>query len=147
MRAIWLLLLATTLAHAGAPTGTKMAKGRHFEIYVSKDSEKPGPADTKLYVFAVLAVAETKHHGIQQLKLRIETINADLLNPTSWQVIDFDEDHWDDFRYVSGITSAGCRTWEAKRWDAEHERFTSAPKYARHTNADGSERTGFCPVK
>jgi hypothetical protein len=133
-----------TAQGARPPEGTKIAAGRHFDLYVAKTDQKPMAADYTLNIYQVTAVARTLKHGTQRIRRRVETTNSNLLDPASWEVVDFDRDTWDDYRYVAGVTKGGCHTWEAERWEPDHDRFTSAPKYARWSDAQNKAVTGGC---
>ena len=129
---------------APVPSGSKVASGRHFDVYVVKTEEKPAAAGYVLRIFQMEAVARTAKHGIQRFKRRLEAMDADLLDARNWEIVDFDRDGWDDFRYVSGVTKKGCRTWEAERWEPEHDRFMLAAKFARWSDAQNKPVVPNC---
>jgi hypothetical protein len=139
------LLLAIGLAAPAAaagkepapPAGTRVVAGRHFEVYVRRVEEKAGTAGHTVRVFEIVAVARTARHGAQRYRRRITTQDVDLLDARNWDVGDHDADGWDDLRYAIGLTSAGCRTWDAERWDPGRERFGLAPRMTRATDAAG----------
>lgn len=113
----------SSLVCAADPAGVKVVSGGHFDVFVQKRSEKPMAGGSALLVFEVTVVARTRKHGLQRFKRRVETINSDLLQATAWEIVDLDGDGVDDYRYRSGATPGGCQTWEARRWDVQHERF------------------------
>ncbi|HEX7284876.1 MAG TPA: hypothetical protein VF532_01765 [Candidatus Angelobacter sp.] len=120
------------------PPGKKVATGQFFEVYVSKAEEKPAPAGYISRVFKVIVVAHTHKHGIQRFTMRMETLDADLLEPKNWEIKDLDGDGMDDFRSLAQVTKKGCQVWPAQRWEKDRERFTSGgPKLARHVDASG----------
>ena len=126
-------------ANVGAPPpGTKVASGRHFDIYVALKSESPAPADYTSRVYSVVIVAHTHKHGVQRFTKRYETLDANLLEAASWEVKDLDGDGFDEFRYLAQKTKNGCQVWPAERWEAERERFTlGGPALARFIDARG----------
>lgn len=147
------LLAATALALCGlacgpafaaqkefkAPAGVKVASGQQFDIYVAKKESKPFAATGfTLNIFeSAVVVHQTRKHGRQVYGGRAEAIDADLLDPTMWQVGDFDGDGFDDYRYVAQISKAGCRTWMTWLWLPDRERFTHGAKVNYQTDASG----------
>ena len=129
--------------NAKPPEGARIVSGRHFEVYVAKKDEKPMAGHT-LNIYQVTAVAKTQTHGTQWIRRRVETMNSNLLDPMSWEIVDFDRDGWDDYRYVASLTKGGCHSWEAERWEPDHDRFMMAPKYARWSDAQNKVVTGGC---
>jgi hypothetical protein len=120
------------------PAGGKVAAGQFFEVYVSKKEEKPAPARYTARVFQVVIVAHTKKHGVQRHTSRIETLDADLLDPKSWEIADLDGDGVEDYRVLKQVTKSGCQSWDSGRWETSRERFTSGGmKLARFVDAHG----------
>lgn len=155
VRALVLAALALSLAAPRAaqsqrptpkpPPGTKVVSGRHFDVYVQKTGERPtGTAGFTFKSFQVVTVATTRTHGTQRITRRVEAINSDLLDAANWQIIDLDQDGFDDYRYVAEIGTNGCHTWDAERWEPDHDRFTGAPKYVRWTDAQGKVLSKSC---
>lgn len=121
-----------------APSGTKVATGNFFEVYVLKKEEKPAAANYVGRVYQVTIVARTAKHGTQRFARRIETLDADLLVPGNWEIADLDGDGLDDLRYLAQQTKAGCRVWPALRWEKDRERFTQGgAQLARYVDALG----------
>jgi hypothetical protein len=144
---ILLPIIATLIAIAPAagqarrttpppPAGAKVVSGRHFDVFVSKTEEKSmGVEGFTLKIYQVVAVAKTLTHGTQRISRRVEAINVDLLDAANWEIADFDGDGFDDYRFVAQINKNGCHTWQAERWEPDHDRFMSAPKFAHWTDA------------
>lgn len=121
------------------PDGVKVAGGQQFDIYVVRKESKPfAAAGSVLNIFqATVVVHHTPKHGRQLKGSRLEAIDADLLDPSMWQVGDFDGDGLDDFRAVAQISKNGCRTWQTQTWLPDRERFTFGAKIAYQTDANG----------
>lgn len=121
------------------PTGTKVYTGPSFDIYVTHKESKPfAQTGWVLSIFeSTVVVHNTRKHGRQLKRSRVEAIDADLLDPAMWQVGDFDGDGSDDYRSVSQITKKGCRIWATQTWLPDKERFTFAAKIAYQTDASG----------
>jgi len=121
------------------PTGTKVASGPAFDIYVTHKESKPfANMGSTLAIFeTTVVVHHTRKHGRQLIRSRAEAIDADLLDPSMWQVGDFDGDGLDDYRSVAQITKKGCRVWATQTWLPDRERFTFAAKIAYQTDASG----------
>jgi hypothetical protein len=122
------------------PDGVKVASGQQFDIYVVRKESRPfAAAGSVLNIFqATVVVHHTPKHGRQLKGSRLEAIDADLLDPSMWQVGDFDGDGLDDFRAVAQIGKNGCRTWQTQTWLPDRERFTFAAKIAYQTDASGN---------
>lgn len=122
------------------PAGSKVAAGKFFEVYVVKKEEKPAPANYTLHIFQAVFVVQTRKHGIQRHTTRVETLDADLLDPKSWEIADLDGDGMEDYRVLKQVTKGGCQVWNASRWKADRERFTSGGmKLARFVDAHGKQ--------
>ena len=121
------------------PDGVKVASGKQFDIYVVHKESKPyGTSGYMLNVFeSTVVVHQTRKHGRQVKRSRVEAIDADLLDPSMWQVGDFDGDGLDDYRVVHHLGKKGCRTWWTQTWLPDRERFTYAAKIAYQTDASG----------
>ena len=121
------------------PDGVKIASGEKFDIYVVKKESKPFAASGyMLNIFeAVVVVHQTRKHGRQRYGGRKEAIDADLLNPTMWEIGDFDGDGFDDYRFVAHLSKKGCRTWTTWLWLPERERFTLGAKIIHKTGPNG----------
>lgn len=139
------LLAFTSMAEAkkvfAPPTGTKIASGQQLDIYVVLKESKPF-ANTGLMLNiykTTVVVHQTKKHGLQRFNSRLEAIDADLLDPSMWQVGDFNGDGLEDYRAVAGISKNGCRTWETQTWLPDRERFTFGAKITYLTDASGKE--------
>lgn len=123
-----------------APEGVKVASGQQFDIYVVRKESKPFvTAGSMLNIFeATIVVHHTPKHGRQLKRSRVEAIDADLLDPSMWQVGDFDGDGLDDYRSVAHLSKKGCRTWQTWIWLPDRERFTWAKmKIEYQTDASG----------
>jgi hypothetical protein len=147
------LLAFTSMAEAkkeySAPAGTKVASGKQFDIYVALKESRPFAATgLVLNIYATTVVVhQTRKHGRQRFKSRLEALDADLLDPSMWQVGDFDGDGLEDYRAVAGISKNGCRTWETQTWLPERERFTFGAKISYLTDASGKEVKSCNPRK
>ena len=147
------LLAFTSMAEAkkenSAPAGTKVASGKQFDIYVILKKSKPFAATgLALNIYATTVVVhQTRKHGLQRFKSRLEALDADLLDPSMWQVGDFDGDGLEDYRAVAGISKNGCRTWATQTWLPERERFTFGAKISYLTDASGKEVKSCNPQK
>jgi len=147
------LLAFTSMAEAkkvsSAPAGTKVAGGKQFDIYVVLKESKPFAATSSmLNIYATTVVVhQTRKHGRQLFKSRLEAIDADLLDPSMWQVGDFDGDGLEDYRAVAGISKNGCRTWATQTWLPKRERFTFGAKITYLTDASGKEVKSCHPRK
>jgi len=121
------------------PAGTKVYTGPSFDIYVTHKESKPfAQTGWMLSIYeSTVVVHNTRRHGRQLKRSRVEAIDADLLDPSMWQVGDYDGDGSDDYRSVSQITKKGCRIWATQTWLPDKERFTSAAKIAYQTDASG----------
>lgn len=141
--AVAVACLSWSATSAGAkeippPSGTRVAKGNFFEVYVLKKEEKPAPGNYVGRVFQVTIVARTVKHGTQRFTRRIETLDADLLASGNWEIADLDGDGLEDLRYLAQQTKAGCRVWPAMRWEKDRERFTQGgAQLARYVDAHG----------
>jgi hypothetical protein len=147
------LLAFTSMAEAkkisSTPAGTKVASGKQFDIYVVLKESKPFAATSSvlnIYTTTVV-VHKTRKHGRQLFKSRLESIDADLLDPSMWQVGDFDGDGLEDYRAVAGISKNGCHTWATQTWLPKRERFTFGAKINYLTDANGKEVRSCHPRK
>jgi hypothetical protein len=134
--------------HSG-PAGTKVTSGAQFDIYVALSESKPW-ADTnlKLNIYATTVVVhQTRKHGRQLFRSRLEAVDADLLDSTMWQVGDFNGDGFDDYRVVSGRDKNGCSNWQTQTWLPDSERFTFSAKIQYLTDARGNEVKSCAPKK
>jgi len=122
------------------PAGTKVYNGSSFDIFVTHKESKPfAQSGWVLSIFeSTVVVHHTRKHGRQLIRSRVEALDADLLDPSMWQVGDFDGDGLDDYRSVSQITKKGCHIWATQTWLPDKERFTSAAKIAYQTDASGN---------
>ena len=121
------------------PDGVKVASGPQFDIYVVKKETKPfATTGFMLNIFeSVVVVHQTPKHGRQRYGSRTESIDADLLDPSMWQVGDFNGDGFDDYRFVAQVSKQGCRTWNTWLWLPDRERFTFGAKINHQTDAGG----------
>jgi hypothetical protein len=121
------------------PKGTKVHSGQAFDIYVVLKEAKPvATSGSILNIFeTTVVVHHTRKHGRQLKGGRLEAIDADLLDPSMWQVGDFDSDGLDDYRSVAQITKKGCRIWATQTWLPDRERFTFSAKIAYQTDSNG----------
>ena len=78
-------------------------------------------------------------HGRQHFVSRMEAFDANLLEPSMWQVGDFNGDGFDDYRAVSGINNEGCHTWTTQIWLPKRARFSYHAKITYVTDANGKE--------
>jgi hypothetical protein len=124
---------------AKEPDGVKVASSAAFDIYVVAKESKPFAATGwTLGIFeSTVVVHNTRKHGRQLIKSRVEAINADLLDPSMWQIADFDGDGSDDYRVVAQISNKKCRTWNTQLWNADRERFSFGAKIVHQTDAAG----------
>jgi hypothetical protein len=105
---------------------------------VHKESKPYGTSGLSLNIFeTTVVVHQTRKHGRQLKRSRTEAIDADLLDPSMWQVGDFDGDGLDDYRVVHNLGKKGCRTWWTQVWLPGPERFIHAGKIAYQTDANG----------
>ncbi|HEY4698454.1 MAG TPA: hypothetical protein VIH29_10695 [Gallionella sp.] len=147
------LLAFTSVAEAkklsSTPAGAKVASGKQFDIYVVLKESKPFAATgLVLNIYSTTVVVhQTRRHGLQRFKSRLEAIDADLLDPSMWQVGDFDGDGLEDYRAVAGISKNGCRTWATQTWLPKRERFTFGAKITYLTDASGNEVKSCNPRK
>ena len=121
------------------PAGKKVAGGPAFDIYTVRKESRPFAATgAVLNIFeTTVVVHHTPKHGRQLKRSRLEAIDADLLDPSTWQVGDFDKDGFDDYRSVAQITKKGCRIWATQTWLPDRERFTFSAKIVWQTDASG----------
>jgi hypothetical protein len=147
------LLALTSMAEAEkvylSPAGNKVASGMQFDIYVELKESGPFAASSSvLNIYStIVVVQQTRKHGRQRFTSRLEAIDADLLDPSMWQVGDFNGDGYEDYRAVAGISKNGCRTWATQTWLPERERFTYAAKITYLTDASGKEVKTCYPRK
>ena len=129
---------ALAAKEAKPPEGVKVAGGAQFDIYVVHKESKPAVGGYALNIYeATIVVHQTPRHGRQLYRSRKEASNADLLDPSMWQLGDFNGDGLDDYRVVAGIGSKGCRIWATQFWLPDRERFTGAGKGPLFTDANG----------
>ena len=139
------LLTLTSMVEAkkefSAPTGKKVASGKQFDIYVVlKESGPFAATGSVLNIYSTTVVVhQTRKHGRQRFPSRLEAIDADLLDPSMWQVGDFNGDGFEDYRAVAGLSKNGCRTWQTQTWLPDREHFTFAAKISYLTDASGKE--------
>lgn len=134
---------------ASTPAGEKVASGKQFDIYA--ELKKTGPwaaSGSTLNIYSTTVVVHnTRKHGRQLFRSRLEAIDADLLDPSMWKVADFDGDGFDDYRAVSDIKKNGCRTWATQTWLPKQERFTFGAHISHMTDASGKEVESCFPKK
>ena len=126
---------------SSAPKGTKVISGRQFDIYVELKESRPFPATSSmLNIYSTTVVV---HHagvrGRQHFVSRMEAFDANLLEPSMWQIGDFNGDGYDDYRAVSGINNEGCHTWTTQVWLPKRARFSYHTKITHVTDANGRE--------
>jgi len=137
------LLAFSSLAEAKKPSaiaaGDKVAGGKQFDIYVDLKESKPFAAtNSMLNVYSITVVVHpTLKHGGQQFVSRMEAFDANLTDPSMWQIGDFNGDGFEDYRAVSGINNNGCRTWTTQLWRTKLARFTYRSKITYITDANG----------
>lgn len=133
--------MAEAKKFSSTPAGTKIASGEQLDIYVEQKESKPwASSGLMLNVYkSTILVHHTKKHGRQRQGGRLEAIDADLLDPSMWQVGDFNGDGYDEYRFVAGISKEGCKTWNTWLWLPEEERFTLSAKINYMTDAQGKE--------
>lgn len=148
------LLAFTPLAEArkkgdSTPKGNKVASGKQFDIYAELKESRPfAGTNLMLNIYATTVVVHnTQKHGRQLYHSRLEAIDADLLDPSMWQVGDFDGDGLDDYRAVAGVSKNGCRTWATQTWLPKKERFTFGAKIQYLTDANCKEVITCSPRK
>ncbi|HTN93710.1 MAG TPA: hypothetical protein VMJ33_03940 [Gallionella sp.] len=122
-----------------APAGTKVASGKQFDIYAELKESKPFPAtNSMLNIYTITVVVHpTRKRGRQHFVSSMEAFDANLLDPSMWQVGDFNGDGYDDYRAVSGINNDGCHTWTTQTWLSTRARFTYHSKITHITDANG----------
>ena len=142
-------LPASAKATPSAPAGTKVASGARFDIYVVLNDSKPwAGTNLKLNIYATTVVVhQTRKHGRQLFRSRLEAVDADLLDSAMWQVGDFNGDGFDDYRVVSGRDKNGCSNWQTQTWVSDSERFTFSAKIQFITDASGKEVKSCYPKK
>jgi hypothetical protein len=147
------LFAFTSMAEAkkipSAPAGTKVASGKEFDIYAVLKESRPW-AGTKLVLNiydTTVVVHHTRKHGRQRIGGRLEAVDADLLDASMWQVGDFNNDGFDDYRAVSGRDTKGCSNWQTQTWLPDRERFTFVAKIPYMTDANGKEVKSCNPRK
>ena len=142
-------LPATAKKTPSTPNGTKVASGAQFDIYAALTESKPWAGKTlKLNIYATTVVVhQTRKHGRQLFRGRLEAVDADLLDSTMWQVGDFNGDGFDDYRAVSGRDKNGCSNWQTQTWLPDSERFTFSAKIQYLTNTSGKEVKSCDPKK
>lgn len=130
------------------PADTKVAAGKFFEVYVLKKHEEPAWAGTNFtrHQYEVVFVVQTRKRGtrgsgIQRQPTQVTALDADLLNPKSWEIADLDGDGLEDYRVLKQIWKGGCQDWDARLWNAKRESFTTAGSFAfvRSVNAKGKQ--------
>ncbi len=146
------LIALTSVAEAKKvsqpPAGTKVAAGKFFEVYVLKKEEQPAWAGTDftMHIYEVVFVVQTRKRGthgsgIQRQRTQVSALDADLLNPKSWEITDLDGDGLEDYRVLKQVRKGGCQDWDARLWNAKRESFTTAGSIAfvRSVNAKGKQ--------
>ncbi len=130
------------------PAGTKVAAGKFFAVYVLPKEEQPNWAGTAftMHIYEVVFVVQTRKRGtrgsgIQRQHARVSALDADLLNPKSWEIADLDGDGLEDYRVLKQVRTNGCQDWDARLWNAKRESFTIAGSIAfvRSVNAKGKQ--------
>jgi hypothetical protein len=141
-------LMAEAKKMPSPPAGTKVASGKQFDIFVVLKESKPwAGTNLVLNIYATTVVVHnTRKHGHQLFKSRLEAVDADLLDSSMWQVGDFNGDGFEDYRAVSG-SNKGCRTWQTQTWLPDRERFTFSAKIKYLTDASGKEVNTCYPRK
>jgi hypothetical protein len=132
------LLAFTSMAEANKlpapPAGAKVVSGKQFDIYVELKESKPFPAtNSMLNVYSITVVV----HQTNRFISRMEAFDANLLDPSMWQVGDFNGDGFEDYRAVSGIDNNGCHTWTTRTWLPKRARFSYGTKSTYITDANG----------
>jgi hypothetical protein len=139
------LLAFTSMVEAkklsSTPKGTRVFSGRQFDIYVELKESKPFPATSSmLNIYSTTVVVhQTGKRGRQHFVSSMEAFDANLLEPSMWQVGDFNGDGFDDYRAVSGINNEGCHTWTTQIWLPKRARFSYHTKITHVTDANGKE--------
>ncbi len=139
------LFVFTSMAEAkklpSPPAGTKVVSGKQLDIYVELKESKPFAATSSmLNIYSTTVVVhQTLEHGRQRFISRMEAFDANLLDPSMWQVGDFNGDGFEDYRAVSGISNNGCHTWATQTWLPKRARFTYGAKNTYITDASGKK--------
>jgi hypothetical protein len=137
------LLAFTPMAEAkkppAPPSGTRVVGGKQFDIYAELKESKPFPAtNSMLNIYSITVVVhQTGEHGLQHFVSSMEAFDANLLDPSMWQVGDFNGDGFEDYRAVSGINNNGCHTWTTRTWLPKRTRFSYGAKNSYVTDANG----------
>jgi len=144
--AVYAIMFAfTSLAEAkkpsATPAGEKVISGKQFDIYVELKESKPFPAtNSMLNIYSTtIVVHQIRKHRRKHFVSRMEAFDANLLEPSMWQIGDFNGDGFEDYRAVSGINNNGCRTWTTQLWRPKYSRFTYLTKITHITDASGKE--------
>lgn len=122
------------------PDGVKVASSAQLDIYVVKKDSKPWAVKgSMLNSFeATIVVHKTESKlGRQRGTRSKSSIDGDLLDPSMWQIGDYDGDGLDDYRYVAQVSPKGCRTWTTWLWLPDKRRFTLGAKINHQTDASG----------
>jgi hypothetical protein len=137
------LLAFTSMAEAKSPpappAGTKVVSGKQLDIYAELKESKPfAGTNSMLNIYSITVVVNrTDIH--QRFVSRMEAFDANLLDPSKWQVGDFNGDGYEDYRAVSGIDHNGCHTWTTRTWLSKRARFAYGAKNAYITDASGKK--------
>ncbi len=122
------------------PDGIKVASTAQLDIYVVKKESKPWAVEgSMLNSFGATIVAHKTESklGYQHSNQGMSSINGDLLDPSMWQIGDYDGDGLDDYRFVKYLSKGGCRTWQTWLWLPGKGRFTLGTKINHQTDASG----------
>ena len=138
-----ILLAFTSMAEAkklaAPPAGTKVVSGKQFDIYVELKESKPFAATNSMLNIYSITVVVHQPSVQQRFISRMEAFDANLLDPSMWQVGDFNGDGFEDYRAVSGINNNGCHTWTTRTWLPKRARFTYSTKNIYVTDASGKQ--------
>jgi hypothetical protein len=139
------LLAFTSMAEAkkppALPAGTRVVSAKQFDIYAELKESKPFAGTySMLNIYSITVVVhQTSEHEPKRFISRMEAFDASLLDPSMWQVGDFNGDGYEDYRAVSGINNNGCHTWTTRTWLPKRTRFTYGTKNNYVTDANGKQ--------
>lgn len=122
------------------PDGVKVASTAQIAIYVVKKDSKPWVVKGSMLnrFEATILVHKTESKlGRQRSMQGASSIDGDLLDPSMWQVGDYDADGLNDYRFVAEVSKGGCRTWKTWLWLPDQKRFTFGAKIHHQTDASG----------
>lgn len=129
------------------PDGVKVASTAQLDIYVVKKESKPWAVEgSMLNSFgATIVVHKTDSKlGYQHSNQGMSSINGDLLDPSMWQIGDYDGDGLDDYRFVKYLSKSGCRSWQTWLWLPDKKRFTLGAKEINHQTDAGGKPIKVC---